>query len=275
MNKTFLTAASVIAIMASGPVFADTTVKTEDTTKSFSENVKDAWKGVKKDTSEAASSVSNATKDAYNNVKQALSDNDEDAEFKKISIDSRMTATGMIGQPIYNVDGERVAKIRDIIMDADGQALMVVVGDGDFTGLGKLVAFDYNIITTRNSNGDVIAALTEEMIDSAASFSYNRDDYSESVRVIPSSGYSVAEILDGELVDPKGTSLAYIDNVVFREGAADQVVVSFGTTMGLGGEQAAIAYGEADLKRDGNSMNMQLSKSETVKFQKYKETAFN
>lgn len=286
MNKTFLTAVSAIAIMASGPAMAEgqkdhtsakqgTEASAEASTGDLGKDVENAWENIKKDTSEAASKVSNAAEDAYNDAKQALNDDNSTSDFQTVNVDLRYTANGMIGQPVYNPQGERVAKIKDIILNSDGEAMMVIMGDGDFSGLGKTVAFDYDIITKRSEQGDVIAAMDEKMIDTAASFSYDKEATGENVRVIPQNGYSVVELLDGELVNPEGKTLANLDNVVFRNGYAESVVVSFGETLGLGGKQAAIAYGEADLKHNGDSIDMKLSANESTQFKQFKETALN
>ncbi len=280
MNKTFLTAVSAIAIMAAGPVFADTTKSPEPGSKAaaqsstgdFKQDVKKAWKDIKKDTSEAASNISEATKDAYHNAEQAINDNDDKANFQKVSINPHVTAAGMIGKPVYNTNGNRVAKIHDIILDANGNAKMVILADGDFTGLGKLVAFDYDIITTRSADGDVIASLNEDMIDNAAGFSYDHSKYESNIRVIPNNGYSVSELLNGQLTSPQGEALANVDNIIFRNGRADQVVVSFGQTLGMGGEQAAISYNEADLNRNGQGVDFKLSANETKQFKAFQKT---
>lgn len=286
MKRTLLTTVSAIALLAAGPAFADSyshsdsakpgsKAAAESSTGSITKDAEKAWDSTKEEASEAASDISEATEKAYEDAKQALNDNDNDAEFEKISVDMRNTATGMIGNPVFNTNGERIAKIHDIILDHNGNAMMVVMADGEFTGLGKLVAFDYNIITEQSKSGDVIASLNEKTIDAAANFSYDQSDRSGNVQVVPNNGYSVNQLLNGELVNPQGQSLANVDNVVFRNGKADQVVVSFGQTLGLGGEQAAISYSEADLSKNGDGIDMKLSKNETLQFQSYKRTALN
>lgn len=288
MKKTLLTAVSALAILGAAPAYAEMTANsTKDSYKpgseeaashstgSFSKDAKRAWKNTKEDVSNAADKVSNTAKDAYEDLKQSLNDDNSTGEFDTINVDARVTVAGMIGEPVYNTDGERVAKVRDIILDRNGQAMMVILADGDFTGLGKLVAFDYDIITTRSADGDVIASLTEETIDSAVNFSYDRSAYGGDVNVIPSNGYSVSELLDGEVVNPQGETLAEVENVVLRNGAADQVIVSFGQTLGLGGKQAALSYADGDLTRNGDSIDMRLSVNEATQFEQFRKTALN
>ncbi|MBI1301916.1 MAG: hypothetical protein GC137_09710 [Alphaproteobacteria bacterium] len=281
MNKTFLTAVSAIAIMGATPAFADTNspqtnktnaeARSESSTGSISKDAQKAWENTKKDVSEAAEDVSEAAEDAYNNAKQALNDDDNTAEFKKISIDSNSMANNIIGQPVYDTQGSRVAKVHDIILDKYGNAEMVILVDGDFTGLGKLVAFQYDVITTRSEDGDIVAALNEKMIDTAASFSYEDSD-SKNVRVMPKNGHSVSELLDGKLVTPEGETLANVENLVFRNGQADMLVVSFDQTLGLGGEKAAISFADTDLDKKGDSTNFKLSVSESSQFKQFKKT---
>lgn len=295
MNKTFLTAVSAIALMAAAPAMAadnqspaapGSAEAAQQSTGSFTKDVKKAWKNTKQDASKAADTVSDkavnawdstkeGAKDAYTDAKQALHDDDNHASVEKLSVNTRITAKGMLGQPVYNTDGDRVAKVRDIILDDQGNAQMVILGDGNFTGLGKMVALDYDVITKRNSDGDVIAALTEEMIDSAASFSYQSEGRDGDAVIIPPNGYSVSELLDGEVVGPNGQSLASVDNIVFRNGHADQLVVAYDQTLGLGGKLAAIAYGDADPMRKGDKVNFELSANEAADFDQFKNTATN
>ncbi len=278
MNKTFLTAVSALAIMVASPAIAETKTSGPDHTKStgsFSEDAKKAWDNTKKDVSEAAENISDAVEETYGDVKEAMADNDDQTSVEKIVFDPNQTATVIIGQPVYNVNGDRVAKVRDIILDQNGNAKMVVLGDGDFTGLGKLVAFDYSLITSRSQEGDIITSLTEETIDKAANFSYDPAEAGENVRVIPSNGYSAYEMLKGHVVDPNGKELANVDNFIFHNGEADKIVVSFGTVLGLGGEQAALAFGDTDVMKKGKSVEFKLSTNEAMQFEQYKKNLQN
>src|SRR5690606_21366590 len=112
-----------------------------------------------------------AASGAYQNVKAALIS--EDAEVKPVTFSTRVTAAGMIGQPVYNHKGDRVAQVNDIILDKDGNAKMVILSDAGFFKMGKLVAFDYSLISQRSKDGDVIMPLTETTIYKAQNFSYD------------------------------------------------------------------------------------------------------
>ena len=194
MKAKILTTVSVIALM--GPVMAlAETTKTQvelnseaATSGHIKEDAKEAWKDMKKDAS-----------NAYDEIKATLI-GDENMPFV---INSSRTANGMIGHPVHNEKHESVAKVTDIILDKSGKAMMVIVADGAFIGTGKKAAFDYGAITRIDKDGDVIMPLTEENINNAATFSYNRDESSDEVRIIPDNGYSVQKLLDGYLVNQK------------------------------------------------------------------------
>ncbi|MFP4097157.1 MAG: PRC-barrel domain-containing protein [Alphaproteobacteria bacterium] len=286
MIKGFLTAVSVIAIMGSAPTLADTynkddmsgnTSKTETKAHSdgsFTKDAKQAWQNTKEDMSQAAENVSEATKETYKNIKSTLTD-DKDATTNSVKINRRMTASGIIGQPVYNKNGDRVAKVEDIILNRNGEAIMVVLVDGEWTGLGKMAAFDYNLMTNRSAQGDVIAPLTEEMITNAASFSYDREDYSNTVKVIPSNGYSMTELLDAQLVNPQGEKMAEIDNISLQNGEAKRLIVEYGDMMGIGGNRVALNYDSVELVPNGrdNELDFELSTAQARYFENFKNTS--
>ncbi len=283
MTKGFLTAVSALAIMASAPAFADMhnkdNMSESQPNESFTQDAKEAWEDTKEGVSEAAGNVSEATRETYQDIKASLVDNNgnNNANATTVTINQRMTASGMIGQPVYNRNGERIAKVEDIILNRNGEALMVVLVDGEWTGLGKMAAFDYNVITTRSVEGDIIAPLTEEMISNAASFSYDREDYSSSVKVIPSNGYSVAELLDAQLVNPQGEEVAEVDNISLQNGEAKRLIVGFGKVLSLGGNQAALDYSAVKLVPNGrdNQLDFKLSASQAQQFESFKQSLDN
>src|SRR5690606_15467983 len=101
------------------------------------EDVQNAWKDIKEDTSKA-----------YENIKATFIDDESGKSAQAVTIDSRHTAASMIGKPVYNSKEERIGTLRDIIVDANGNATLAVIGDGEIPGYaGKLVAFDYGVVS--------------------------------------------------------------------------------------------------------------------------------
>lgn len=290
MKKTILSAASVLAIMAAAPAHADNmntqadasaevqmerTQQQNDDAVVTEQELEQGWENTKDTVSNAASDVADSTEETYEEIKAAFIDNDEDTEMTNVTINPRNTATAMIGSTLYNTDGEAIATISDIILDADGNATMAVVADGEIFGLGKSAAFDFSILSNKNADGDVIAPLSEEMIDQAAAFSYDAEDQSDDVRVVPANGYSVAELLEGQLVNAQGEAVADIDNISFSGSQAENLILGFNEVLGMGGNKAAMSFSEAKVVRDdsvmgGASYNFQLNADQAAQFESYK-----
>lgn len=277
MNTKLLLTASALALIIGAPVSAtaaeeNTSAKVEaEQETSIGQDIEKGLNEAGERISDAANNVAEATKDTYSSIKAKIVDETQEPQVSIIDIDERMTAAGMIGTPVYNAAEERIAKVSDIILDRDGKAIMVILADGDFTGLGKHVAFEYDVITSRNADGDLIAPLSEEDIDNAMAFSYDRSDYSDTVQVIPSNGFSVAELMESNLTDPKGETLANVDNISFSGGAADQLILKFNDVLGFGGETVAMGYGDLNIARTDGKVNFQLTEAQTTEFKTYKD----
>lgn len=267
MKKKILATVSVIALMGALPALAETAkTQTEinaeaSTTGNIVDDAKVAIEDIKSDAAEA-----------YDEIKATLIGKEKTDKNVAFIIESRKTANGIIGHSVYNEKHESVAKVTDIIVDKDGKAMMVVVADGAFIGVGKKAAFDYSVITRVEKDGDVIMPLTEEIIDNAASFSYDKADGGEKVRVIPNNGYSVAKLLNGNLLNQKNEPVADIENISFKDGKANRIIFGFDKTLGLGGEKAALSYSDAVVIRDGEKLNFRLSTEKTAQFEAYKKT---
>lgn len=271
MRVKILATASVISLMASLPTFADTAAKAQteinsenSTSGDIGKDAKAAWKDVKKDASEA-----------YEEIKATLIGDEIEGNSSIVLIDSRKTASGIIGHPVYNEKHESVAKVADIILDQDGKAMMVIVSDGKFISISKQAAFEYSAITRVERDGDVIMPFTQKTINNAVPFSYNKSDKAKNIHVIPDNGYSVVKMLGGQLVNQKQESVATIDNISFKNGQAHQIIIGFDKIMGMGGKKAALDYTDAKLIRNGDDLNFQLSDKRTAQFEAYKKAATN
>ncbi len=278
MKTHIFATVSAVALLAAAPALAEVKENPSAGKNTVSEDVSKAWENTKEDVSEAADSVSDATKEAYENIKATLIDKDYKADnAQTVTIDSRTTATGMIGQPIYNTKNEKIASVYDIILDENGKATHVIVADGGFFGLGtKYAAFDYGLVSQRGETGDVIMPLSEDTIKKAAKFSYDAADAGkDGVQAIPAGSLSVATLLGGQLVNPANETVAQVDNISFQNGAAKQVIVAFDQMLGVGGDKAALAYGDVKVLRQddaGKNVDFQLSAAEATQFEAYKNT---
>lgn len=278
-NK-ILTGVSAVALLACVPAFAeDARSANQDnmphyTAEQAKEGIVNGAKDIKRSAEQAADEVGHAAKEAYKDMKNELHTQDV-SDLSSVQIEHTTTAAGMLGQPVYNQDGDRVAKVKDIILDQEGHATMIVLADGQWTGAGKLVALDYKALTKSVAEGDVIAPLTEEMIDQAAPFSYKESSLDNAVKVVPQNGYSVAALLDADLVDPNGETLAVIDNITFRDGSAERLVVGFNQILGMGGNKAAVEFSDPSIVNQDGGPQFKLSLSQAEQFKAYKDTALN
>jgi len=305
MKTRILTAASALAIMAAMPAImisnAHATAGTGATTQQQWGVQQDTqqhgtqWEGQQR-TQQSWTEDTGQMNGQQETIRAAVIDDDQVAmaEPRYINIDQRMTATGMIGRSVYSQDGERLADVEDIIIDADGQALMVVVSEGGFLGIGeRLAAFDYNLITHRDADGDIIMQLDRQAIDQAAGFRYERNNngagvrqpnQTTQIRQMPENAFSVSELLDSELVDHTGETVAQVDNILFRDGQADQVIVRFDQVLGLGGERAAIEFENVQLghrdkdngeRADREDARFKLDETQARNFDHYRQTMTN
>lgn len=268
MKPVFLATVAAVTLSIAAPV---TTASAEEpkTTGSVEKDVKRAWKDIKQD-----------SKTVYNNFKATvINENDKTPTFKTVDVNTRTSASGIIGKPVYNGKDERIATVKDIIVDKNGRATSVILADGEFPGLdGKLVAFDYGIITKLDKDGDVIVPLTEETLNNAVEFSYV-DSGTSNVRAL-GANYSVAKLLDGDLVDEAHKDIGDVEDITFRSGKANQLIVSFDKVLGMGGGKAALNYAAAkvvneDGDADDNDLDFQMSASQAARFEAYKKTATN
>lgn len=269
MNKTILAAVPVLALVTSVALPlpaaaqnapAERRAAEQSTTGDIQKDAKEAWRNIKHDASEA-----------YEDIKAVLVEENN----KPVVISTRHTAHGMIGKAVYNGNKEHVGTVKDIVVDGNGKAAMLVIADGVFPGFdGKLVAFDYGVISRLDAEGDVIAPISEEAIEKAAEFSYDRNARADGkVRVIPDNGYSISALLDGDLVDPEGDDVADIDDISFKNGQAVDVIVSFGKVIGMGGHKAVLGYKTAELVRDGDDLDLRLNATQAAQFENLKKAA--
>lgn len=273
MNTRFLTAVSAIALLAAAtPAYADPSPATEARAEASTTG------NIVPDGEKAIDNAKEDIKDAYEDIKARFIDETDDGKFEEVTYRSNTTANGIIGKDIVNTNGDHVAKIEDVILDAEGNAALVIVADGGVLGLGeKLAAFDYSAVATRNEEGDVIAPISEETLKQAAAFTYDREKAAEKVKTVSTDGYSVKHILDGNLMGPDDKKVASVDNVTFRNGRSAQLLVGFDKVLGLGGQQASIDFSSlTPVRKDTtDDVDFKLSAAQAAQFESFKKTSTN
>lgn len=269
MKTKILAVVSTIAIMATTHASAETKSKPLGEQPSAAEKIQD-------NAQKAWSDVKEGTQEVYEDIKAQFLDNAPEAKITEVTFDPRKTANGMIGKAVLNPQENKVGTVQDIILDSSGNASMVIIADSDFPGFsGKLVAIDYSVLSMRDSNGDLLAPLTENVIDKIVGFSYDPKDRSDTVRIIPDQGISVATLLQGQLLDAQANAVAEIDNITLKNGRATDIIVGFDKTLGIGGEKLALAYKDTNLVRVEDGFDFQLSANQAAQFGIYKRAVSN
>ncbi len=296
MKKSILMGVSALALTIAMPALAQNAVKTEEgrpvtvegpnsytkaddaraagkiNSEKVEKGLSDAGDAIEK----TADDIGDSVTEAYRDMRDYFNGQQGPQDIKNVNVAASQTATGMIGQPVKDVSGKKIGKVHDIIVDRDGNAQMVVLSEGGIMGLGdKLAAFDYGVIINRNEKGDVISTLTKEAVDGVAEFSYDTSKKGDKVRVMPQGGISVAKILDGELLGPDNKSVAAVDNVGFRAGKADTLIVTFNKVLGLGGQKAVMRYNDIALVEKNSEVDFQLTAQQAARFESFKATASN
>jgi len=278
--RILMAAVSVAALLSAMPAHADTTeskINTNSRTETASPGKNDAAPMTKAETQKAWVKTKADVKEAVAEFKATVLGKGENASPEVRSVQLRTTAENIIGKTVYNQSNTKVAVVKDIIVDKDGTARLIVLKDGDFMNMGgKLAAFDYDMVIDQNREGDVIMPITEATIEKVSTFSYDRDDKTDAkTRVIPDAGYSIANLLDGNLVGSDGKKLASLDNVSFKGAQADLVFATHSQILHMGGEKVAINFDAATLTQDKDhkDVNLKLSPSETRQFENLKKSA--
>jgi sporulation protein YlmC with PRC-barrel domain len=196
---------------------------------------------------------------------------DENTRIEPVTFRRESTSAGLLDKAVLNPQGEKIATVEDILIDANGKATHVVVADGGMMGIGaKLAAFDYGKIVAQRADGKVVASLTQNQIDNASKFSYDRDDAAEA-KILPKGSTSVKELLDGEVWNASGDKIGSIDNVSFVNGKTDRLIIGFDKTMGMGGKMAAIDYSAVEKIRKDGQVDVKLSSSQSAQFVNFKK----
>src|SRR5690606_18333733 len=132
--------------------------------------------------------------------------------------------------------GAKIATVKDIILDKNGKAVLVIVSDGGVLGIGdKVAAFNYSKVVAQKPDGNVVMSLSQDMVNHAKDFSYDQKDWAKA-KVIPQGSLSVNSLLEGNMLNSKGEKVADIENIYLRNSDASQIIVGFNKTLGVGGD---------------------------------------
>ncbi len=73
----------------------------------------------------------------------------------------------MLGTGVTNRDGQKIANVKDFVMDREGRIAFAILGYKDQSGIENLVSVPYSILFYNGANRMYITHLTKERLASA------------------------------------------------------------------------------------------------------------
>jgi hypothetical protein len=220
-------------------------------------------------------SADESIRDTAEDIRVYFMGKNPDDKIEPVYIRRSTTAHGLIDQTVVNSQGVKIATTKDIIIDKNGKASMIVVSDAGLLGIGnKVAAFDYTRVIAQKSDGKVVMTLSQDMIDRAADFSYDPKDWAKA-KVIPAGSLSVNELLDGDVLDNNDKKVAEVENIYVRNTDVSQVIVRFNENFGMGGDLAALNYDNLIIIKDGDDLNFKLTPNQSSQFKNFKKSVAN
>lgn len=263
MTKTLMIAASALTLAVAVPAYADnsTVQKTNNpdvpAVESVTErDIREGWN----DTKDAVSKAWDNTKEAVSNAADDIAEStDSRADIHARIDDNALTADKVIGSQVVDAKGDRVAKVEDLLVDADGNIQGAVVSNGGFMGVAaKKTLVEYSQLGQETEQGKFQTSLTKKSLDMTPAF---KDD------AVMNGQYRVSELIGAEINNTQGEKIATVDNIVIENGTAAKIVVSY--MDGLLPKEAVIDFRDADLVADGKEPTFRVSMSEAADLNRY------
>jgi hypothetical protein len=140
MLKQLASAGLIAAVMAAPPVFAQTTggqtPADQSTTNKMAPATQTTPPAATPDTTKSDMTKSDAAKPATGSTAAATPAGDEKSFVTEQAMD-QWRASKLVGVSVYGPDQKKVGSIKDILMDHDGNAKVIVVSVGGFLGMGS------------------------------------------------------------------------------------------------------------------------------------------
>ena len=161
-----------------------------------------------------------------------------------------MSAREVLGAPVTGANGERIARIDDLIVGSDNQIDQAILLSGGFFGLGgqkAVVDFDdLNITYDTDREPQVSIAMTEESIDQVAEYEQTEmNDWSLASELIGASGS----------LGNSDRDVTITDIIVSQDGEAEYLIAADGLFAAIGGDRRAIDFDRLNIAQgDGGVM---------------------
>ncbi|NNU15315.1 hypothetical protein HK107_03115 [Parvularcula sp. ZS-1/3] len=159
-----------------------------------------------------------------------------------------LNAARIIGEDIDGTDGEEIADLEDLIINADGQVTEAVVKAGGVLGLGEktyVVAFDQlRFMADDDDEGELDIAMPADKESVEALARWDADEFA-----IGEDGFTLAsELQDAELAVPGSDEIAEVEDIMMTaSGKIRAVIIDFDDLMlALPYDTISVTEGDAE-----------------------------
>ena len=260
MNKLLLSAAAgaiLLPLAACADKSAESEAQAESTIESPAAD--DALTSGELKTATLSDPRTSTRETAYDD--DADTPTDYDAQSITYLNSGSLSAKELLGESIEGVNGERIARIDDIVIDANGKAESVVFLAGDVFGLGgKRGALDYNAVDIAIEDDFeplVRVSLSDEGIKSAADYVTTEvNDYSLVSELIGAQ----ADLMSGA---GNGEDVVINDIILADNGMIEHLIVQKSAVGSIGaGEKYAVAYSKLTVAEGDGGLILNVSEDE-------------
>ena len=192
----------------------------------------------------------------------------------------------IMGAAVYNStadDATKIGDVKDIVLDKDGNAKLVVIGVGGFLGVGeKNVAYDFNKLEWINKKGDrwLVAKTTKDELKAQPNFDTKAYDTAaaqmaqpaenqaaseqtdttattsidkSTLTAMPSDKISAANLIGTNVYGADDAKVGEIGDVILTgDKKVDTVIVDVGGFLGIGEKEVAVGMENLKFMTDKN-----------------------
>jgi hypothetical protein len=119
-------------------------------------------------------------------------------------------------------------------------------------------------MSDKSQTGGIIVPITDDLID-------RREAYDPAKH----KGHSLRKMLYGEILAEGGKSLATMDDSLITDGYATHVIAGFDKFLGMGGEQAALAFDTGIVAVQQTESDIILNNAQAVNFEDFQSAVSN
>jgi hypothetical protein len=253
MTNKILLGASVLALIAAYPAFAQTNAQgTVEADTSAGAQIEETLEKTGAAIESAAEKASAKTKEAYQDVKAYFSNDDDVTAVTSVNVSNAMTSDKLIGQTIQIADGGIKADIEDIFVDENGAVKTVIVDRN-----GDSVALDGAVLSNVKMNNDNAIIIGKEVFDQATPFK---------AEAMETGLFSVKRLDGAKILNAEGKAVASAEDIIIEGNNARYVIAAFNQIFNLGGDEIALNFRALELVNTEDKYSFRMNAEQSAQF---------